>query len=165
MPEQRRDALEVWRPAIIARRISPSSARVARVQDKLADPSACLVIGARVRAHRRDGTRRGPPRTGRDRGNHAGAGHISVVFVAPDRWGRGMGAQLVGALHREARAREWLRLTLWTRATNQGARRLYVRSGYRTTRRTQRLPDGDEIIQYEFLLDEIPVSAKPSSRV
>jgi ribosomal protein S18 acetylase RimI-like enzyme len=74
-----------------------------------------------------------------------------------------MGAQLVGALHREARAREWLRLTLWTRATNQRARRLYVRSGYRTTRRTHRLRDGDEIVQDELLLEEIPEPAKPSS--
>jgi GNAT superfamily N-acetyltransferase len=82
----------------------------------------------------------------------AGVGHVSMVFVAPTRWGLGIGGRLVEALHTEMRAMTWHKASLWTRATNERARRLYERSGYTITGDTKRLDSGDEIVRYEVLL-------------
>jgi GNAT superfamily N-acetyltransferase len=54
-----------------------------------------------------------------------GYGHVSMVFVHPDLWGRGLGRQLLKGLHERASERGWSRTTLWTRASNARARRMY----------------------------------------
>lgn len=53
-----------------------------------------------------------------------GYGHVSIVFVHPDMWGRGLGRQLLQGLHERATDRGWERTTLWTRASNVRAGRL-----------------------------------------
>ena len=53
-----------------------------------------------------------------------------MVFAAPERWGQGIGAELMDYLHDQMRAREWEIASLWTRASNHPARRLYARLGY-----------------------------------
>ena len=56
--------------------------------------------------------------------------HISMVFVAPDYWGRGIGGRLVAALLPEARSRGYDRAQLWTQSDNARARRLYEGRGF-----------------------------------
>ena len=40
-----------------------------------------------------------------------GYGHVSMVFVHPDLWGRGLGRQLLKGLHERASERGWSRTT------------------------------------------------------
>jgi GNAT superfamily N-acetyltransferase len=64
-----------------------------------------------------------------------------MVFVAPDRWGGGLGGRLVDALLEEVRARGYERAQLWTQTDNARARRLYQRRGFR--------PSGSEKDEFE----------------
>ena len=145
-------ALEVWRAANTARGLAPSPARIARVRKKLADRSSCLVVG------RQEGRVIAMALAEPGRELHGegpivrGVGHISMVFVTPDRWGRGIGSRLVETLHREMRGRGWRTASVWTRADNQRGRRLYEASGYRLTGDAKRLPGGDEILRYQLSL-------------
>jgi GNAT superfamily N-acetyltransferase len=61
--------------------------------------------------------------------------HVSMVFVAPDRWGEGLGGRLVDALLEEVRGRGYDRAQLWTQTENVRARRLYERRGFRPSGR------------------------------
>lgn len=83
------------------------------------------------------------------------AGHVSMVFVAPERWGRGVGGQLLDALHLAMRARNWETSSLWTRSSNERARRLYEGRGYRPTAEAKHLR-GHEIVRYELQLQADP---------
>ncbi len=85
-----------------------------------------------------------------------GAGHVSMVFVDPDRWGEGIGKRLLHALHVEMRGASWDESSLWTRASNERARRLYSRCGYVPTGDLKRLHDTDEIVRYEAHLTPVP---------
>jgi GNAT superfamily N-acetyltransferase len=78
-----------------------------------------------------------------------GDGHVSMVFVHPDLWGRGVGGQLLQGLHERATEIGWSRLTLWTRAANALARRLYEGQGYRGSGHQATLGNGDPILQLE----------------
>ncbi|WP_344618827.1 GNAT family N-acetyltransferase [Dactylosporangium salmoneum] len=137
-------ALDVWRAANEARGRAPTPARIERVRAKLRAPDAVVVVafdGAGTVAM-------GLAEPGRaDDGAGApipGYGHVSMVFVRPDAWGRGHGAPVLAALHEP-----WPRTTLWTREDNARARRLYEKSGYLPTGRTARLAEGDGIMQLE----------------
>lgn len=74
--------------------------------------------------------------------------HISMVFVAPDRWGQRIGAQLVDAITAEARSRGYSRAQLWTHADNVRAQRLYERRGFRRTGREKDDDLGEPIVHY-----------------
>nr|BFE62687.1 hypothetical protein GCM10020063_072130 [Dactylosporangium thailandense] len=140
-------ALEVWRAANEARGHAPAPARVERVRAKLREPGALVVVAV----DQGDGetVAMGLAEPGRaDDGAGApvaGEGHVSMVFVAPARWGAGLGGLVLDALH----AAGWARTTLWTRTSNARARRLYEKAGYRPTGRTSALPAGDGIMQLE----------------
>ena len=75
----------------VARFLPPSVDRVARIWEKLAEPEACLVIG-HLDADR-DVVAMALAEPGRaEHGAGAvipGYGHVSMVFVHPDMWGRG----------------------------------------------------------------------------
>jgi GNAT superfamily N-acetyltransferase len=144
-------AVRVWRAANTARLLPPSVERVARIWEKLAEPEACLVI---VR-HDLSGdvlamalAEPGRARLGAGAAT-AGYGHVSMVFVHPDVWGRGVGRQLMQGLHERASEKGWSRTTLWTRASNARARRLYEVQGYRGSGHEATLGDGDPILQLE----------------
>jgi ribosomal protein S18 acetylase RimI-like enzyme len=62
--------------------------------------------------------------------------HVSMVFVAPDRWGEGLGGRLVDALLEKVRKTGFRRAQLWTQTDNARARRLYEGHGF--------LPSGRE---------------------
>jgi ribosomal protein S18 acetylase RimI-like enzyme len=84
---------------------------------------------------------------------HPHAGHVSMVFVEPERWGRGVGSRLLDALHREMRARDWRTSSLWTRSNNLRARRLYEGRGYSLTDEVKYFR-GQEIVRYELLIED-----------
>lgn len=148
----RSGALEVWRSANEARGLAPTPARIARVEQKLAESTGYLVVAcddegvvgmALAEPYRaQDGS--GPVMVGR--------GHVSMVFVASKRWGCGIGRELLDALHLTMRERGYNAASLWTRASNERARRLYEGCGYQLTADVKRLPGRDEIVRYEIAL-------------
>jgi ribosomal protein S18 acetylase RimI-like enzyme len=75
--------------------------------------------------------------------------HVSMVFVAPDRWRTGVGGALMAALAERAAAAGYRRMQVWTRASNHAAAGLYRRHGFRATGRTALLPDGEPILHHE----------------
>lgn len=77
-----------------------------------------------------------------------GLAHISAVFVAPERWGEGIGQALVDLVMEQARSRGYQRVQLWTHADNRHARALYEGKGFVASGREQVL-DGRSIVHYE----------------
>ena len=74
--------------------------------------------------------------------------HVSMVFVAPDYWGRGIGGRLVDALLPEARSRGYDRAQLWTQSDNARARRLYEGRGFVLSGR-EKDEFGERIVHYQ----------------
>jgi len=151
LPADHQAVVRVWRAANVARLLPPSAERVARIWEKLAEPYACLAIG-RLDPNG-DVLAMALAEPGRaEHGAGAvipGYGHVSMVFVHPDMWGRGVGRQLLQGLHESASERGRSRTTLWTRASNARARRLYEGQGYRRSGHETTLGDGDPILQFE----------------
>ena len=146
-------AIAVWRAANEARGMHPTPERVRRVDMKLREVDALVIV-----ARDDDGTHAGmalaePGRSEEGAGPViSDLGHISMVFVDPGEWGRGIGASLMGGMHDRAASKGWSKLSLWTRETNLRARHLYESRGYEMTGRVQQLRGGDRIIQYETSL-------------
>jgi len=70
------------------------------------------------------------------------------VFVAPERWGTGLGGEMVEAVLSEARSRGYDRARLWTHADNTRAQRLYENHGFRRTGREKQDDLGETIARY-----------------
>lgn len=100
-----------------------------------------MALGVQARAD--DGA--GPP--------VEGLCHVSMVFVAPDHWGEGLGGRLVDALLVEARLRGYERVQLWTQADNARGRRLYVGRGFRPSGR-EKAEFGELIVHYQRTLPQ-----------
>lgn len=66
----------------------------------------------------------------RDAGVALATGEIASFYVDPPAWGRGAGRELAEQLVRQARARNFARLTLWVIAGNTRARRFFERCGF-----------------------------------
>jgi GNAT superfamily N-acetyltransferase len=151
LPADQEAAVRVWHAANIARLRPPSAERVARIWEKLAEPDACLVIARLDPGGELLAMALAEP----GRAEHGagavlpGCGHVAMVFVHPDLWGRGVGGQLLRGLHDSAAQRSWSRMTLWTRASNVRARRLYEGQGYRRSGHETTFGDGDLIVQFE----------------
>lgn len=149
LPADHEAAVRVWRAATVAKLLPPSVDRVARIWEKLAESEACLVIGHL--AADRDVVAMALAEPGRaEHGAGAvipGYGHVSMVFVHPDMWGHGVGRQLLQGHHERASERGWSRTTLWTRASNARARRLYEGQGYRRSGHETTLGSGDPMQQ------------------
>jgi GNAT superfamily N-acetyltransferase len=56
--------------------------------------------------------------------------YLDLVFVAPERWGEGVGAMLLDTVIAEARGRGFSRIHLLTHDTNDRAHRLYASRGF-----------------------------------
>jgi ribosomal protein S18 acetylase RimI-like enzyme len=135
-PEELEAGIAVWRAANSARLGRPVRAqhetRVRSYGDAegfffvVAEDGGSVVAGAIGMQGRADDGR-GPP--------EPGLCHVSMVFVAPARWGQGIGGRLLDALLGEARARGYDRLQLWTDADNDRAQALFERTGLRRTGR------------------------------
>ena len=148
-PDEFRAGVAVWRAANDARLGRPLAAshevRVRSYEDAdgfffvVAEDDGEVVggvIGMQARAD--DGT--GPP--------EPGLCHVSMVFVAPDRWGRGIGARLLEVLMVEARARGYVRVQLWTDADNDRAQAVFERVGLRRTGREKVDDAGTPTVHY-----------------
>ena len=90
----------------------------------------------------------------------AGLCHVSLVFVAPDVWGQGIGSRLLDAVLDEASQQGYLRAQLWTHETNVRARRLYVSRQFALTGDRAVNPAGETIMRFERPLER----AHPGSR-
>jgi ribosomal protein S18 acetylase RimI-like enzyme len=144
-------AVAVWRAANAARRGGRPlpEALEARARRAVSKPDAFLVVAddageivgmaVGMQALADDGA--GPP--------IPGLAHVSMVFVAPERWGEGIGGRLVDAVLAEARARGYARAQLWTRVDNVRAQRLYEGRLFRRSGREMANDLGESIVHYE----------------
>jgi ribosomal protein S18 acetylase RimI-like enzyme len=148
-------AIAVWLAANSARRqgLTPGAEQATRVRHRVSDPGAFLllaedagdVVGMALGTQglADDGT--GPP--------VRGLCHVSMVFVAPAYWGRGIGGRLVDALLPEARSRGYDRAQLWTQSDNARARRLYEGRGFVPSGR-EKDEFGERIVHFQRALPE-----------
>jgi ribosomal protein S18 acetylase RimI-like enzyme len=153
-PNEHEAALRVWRAAIAARRGAPAPPHVAaRVRRYLGQADAFLLVAREpagvvgmalgLQGLADDGA--GPP--------VPGLCHVSSVYVAPERWGLGIGGALVDAVLAEAAARGYSRAQLWTQVDNARARRLYQSRGFAPSGREKDDGDlGDRILHLERTL-------------
>ena len=145
-PDDHAAAFEVWRASLTARDGRPPAEQIQRVvRENLAAPGTWLlvaedagVIVAIVTA--RDGAEDG----GRGPASR-GLCHIEMLFVAPDRWGAGIGGELLDAALDEVRRRGYVRAQLWVVQDNERATRLYARRGFRHSGRVASGDAGEAI--------------------
>ncbi len=147
-------AVAVWRAASAARRGGrPVAAeRETQVRGAAHQPGAFLlvaddageVVGMALALPGRADDGAGPP--------VPGLCFVSLVYVAPHRWGAGVGGRLVDAVLTEARSQGYTRAQLWTHADNPRAQRLYEGRGFRRSGREKEDDRGEWIVQYERAL-------------
>ena len=148
-PDDAEQALAVWTGANAARRgdRAPLPEQEERARRQIGAPGAFLfvaeaaggIVGMALGVQGRADDGAGPP--------VAGLCHVSMVFVAPDRWGEGIGGRLVDDLLAEARTRGYDRAQLWTQHDNRGARKLYEGRGFRPSGR-EKDEFGERIVHY-----------------
>ena len=148
-------AVAVWLAANSARRkgLKPGDKQAARARGHVNNPEAFLlvaedagdVVGMALGTQGLADDGAGPP--------VRGLCHVSMVFVAPDYWGIGLGGRLVDALLPEARSRGYDRVQLWTQFDNVRARRLYEGRGFVPSGR-EKDEFGERIVHYQRALPE-----------
>ncbi|MFC1417215.1 GNAT family N-acetyltransferase [Streptacidiphilus cavernicola] len=74
--------------------------------------------------------------------------HISLLSVAPDRWGRHVGRRLVEAVLTRGAADGFDEAQLWTHADNLRANRLYKAMGFRRSGRVRVDDWGELLVHY-----------------
>jgi GNAT superfamily N-acetyltransferase len=74
---------------------------------------------------------------------------VQMVFVAPERWGEGIGGRLNDAALAEARVRGFERALLWTHADDERVRRLYEGRGFGRTGPRVAGESSEPIVRYE----------------
>ena len=154
-PADVESAVAVWLAANSARRdgLPPRPEQEERARGHVSNPGAFLLVADHAgevvgmalgeQALSEDGA--GPP--------VKGLCHVSMVFVAPDYWGRGIGGRLVDALLPEARSRGYDRAQLWTQSDNVRARRLYEGRGFLPSGRAKD-EFGERIVHYQRALPQ-----------
>lgn len=142
-------AVRVWQAANIARGKRPSPERVARVVEKLQEPTAVPYIAASDTGI--VGMALFEPCRGDD-----GVGavipdvlHISMVFIDPASQRQGIGSRLMRYALDSARTSGVSSVSLWTDCENTGARKLYEVLGMKPTR-TRLVDEAVEWMRYEL---------------
>ncbi len=81
-------------------------------------------------------------------------GHLSRLYVAPDRWAEGIGGQLYRAAIDHLSGAGFAEATLWVLERNERARSWYERLGWLCTgeRKSVYAPAGIEDVQYRIAL-------------
>jgi ribosomal protein S18 acetylase RimI-like enzyme len=85
----------------------------------------------------------------------SGTGEVYAIYVAPDRWGRGIGSSLLVRAMEELRASGYTSATLWVLAENAVGRRFYAGHGWETDGSTKPYRAGDaelEEVRYRIEL-------------
>jgi len=144
-------AVDLWRTSNEARISGPPTPPEveATVRGWIATPDAMLLVAER------EGRIIGMTLAVDAREDHGrglaipGLCHVSLVFVAPDAWGQGIGALLLDALLTEVRRRGYQRTQLWTHETNVRAQRLYTSHQFTLTGDTEVNPAGETIMRFE----------------
>ena len=149
-PADTEPAISVWRAANAGRRngrpVSPGHEK--RVRNLLRDPDTFLLVAedsgelvgmaVGVQGRTQDGA--GTPIDG--------LCHISMIFVASERWGEGTGGQLVDAVLNEARSAGYGRVQLWTQTDNLRAQQLYEGRGFLPSGQQKKDDDLGELIMH-----------------
>jgi len=142
-------AVRVWQAANIARGKRPSPERVARVVEKLQEPTAAPYVAASDTSI--VGVTLLEPYRAED-----GAGavvpdalHISMIFIDPVSQRQGVGSRLMRYALDSAHASGVSSVSLWTGCENTSARKLYEALGMKPTR-TRRLSETVEWVRYEL---------------
>lgn len=143
-------AVKVWQLANTARRdgVSVPAEHEDRVRGYLAKPDAFLVVaevdealvGMAIGMQALDEDGLGPP--------IPGLCHVSMVFVHPERWGRGIGKQLMLRVIDDGVRHGYDSFQLWTHADNRRAQRLYEGLGFTRTGRSKDDDLGERIVHY-----------------
>ncbi|MHA6760647.1 GNAT family N-acetyltransferase [Streptacidiphilus sp. PAMC 29251] len=147
-------AVALWTLSHVARRNGRPlpEAHITLAQERMAAPEALLLLAHRPEADGADliGTILGVQ--GRDQD---GAGpplpgllHISLLSVAPDRWGQHVGRLLVEAVLTRALAGSFREAQLWTHADNLRANRLYKAMDFRRSGRVRVDDWGELLVHY-----------------
>ena len=91
---------------------------------------------------------------------------LRMLLVEPSARGLGLGGHLVDVCTEFARAAGYRKIVLWTNSVLEGARRLYVRAGYRLTAEKRHHVWGKDQISETWELDLAPPrgSAKTAGR-
>jgi ribosomal protein S18 acetylase RimI-like enzyme len=144
-------AVRVWQAANIARGKRPSPERLARVIEKLQEPTAVSYVAASEAGIA--GIALLEPYRAEDGAGAvvADALHISMVFVDPPSQRQGVGSRVMRYALDSAHASGVSRFSLWTDRENAGARSLYETLGMKPTR-TRRVSDTVEWVRYELEL-------------
>ncbi|MEZ0065527.1 ribosomal protein S18 acetylase RimI-like enzyme [Streptacidiphilus sp. MAP12-20] len=148
------EALGVWQHSHLIRRNGRPLPRdhVRLAHARMAAPGALLLLAREegrpgsgivgtilgVQGLTEDGA--GPPQ--------AGLLHLSLLSVAPDRWGQRVGRRLIEQLLAEGRTQEFSEAQLWTHADNLRANRLYRALGFRRTGRVKIDDWGELLVHY-----------------
>jgi ribosomal protein S18 acetylase RimI-like enzyme len=142
-------AVRVWQAANIARGKRPRPERVARVAQKLQEPTAVPYVAAGaagivgmalLESYRaEDGTGAVVP----------DALHISMIFIDPASQRQGVGTRLMRYALDSARASGVSNVSLWTGCENTGAHKLYEALGMKPTQ-TRRMSETVEWVRYEL---------------
>ena len=148
--ESRRLAVGVWQAARRAAGNLPSEARSERVAAKVARGAEAGEVA--LLAHygeRAAGMLVAEPFRDED-GPDDACGHLSMVFVDPALWGCGVASAPMRSLQRGDHGPGWTRLSVWTRATNLRAQRLYRARGFTDTGERATLHEGEVIGRWEW---------------
>ena len=150
-PSDIEPAIAVWKASITARRagrpVPPE--HEAQVWFALRKPDAFLlvaedadaIVGMALGMQGLADEGAGPP--------VPGLTHVSLVFVAPGRWGEGIGGCLIDAVLDEARLRGYTRAQLWTHADNARGQRLYEGRRFWRSGREKDDAAGERIVHFE----------------
>jgi ribosomal protein S18 acetylase RimI-like enzyme len=143
-------AVRVWQVANIARGKRPSPERVARVVEKLQEPTAAPYVAASIDTGIVGMALLEPCRA--DDGAGAlipHALHVSMVFIDPTSQRQGVGSRLMRYALDGAHSSGVSRVSLWTGCENTAARKLYEVLGMKPTR-TRRVNKAVEWMRYEL---------------
>jgi GNAT superfamily N-acetyltransferase len=80
-----------------------------------------------------------------------GAAELVSMWVAPEWRGRGMGAELVGAVVTWAAGQDFVEVRLWVAEGNEAAERLYSRCGFTRTGAAQPIREGEARLELEMV--------------
>lgn len=108
------------------------------------DGDRCVGMGLAMQSRADHGS--GPP--------EPGIWFLSLIYVAPDRWGEGIGGRIAGELLATGRDGGFDIARLWTESDNDRAQRLYARLGFLPTGYTRLSDRGEPITQFEVSLGE-----------
>ncbi len=161
-------AVELWTLSHVARRNGRPlpDAHVTLARQRMASPDSLLLLAGESGAGPGAGPDSAPIGTiiavqGLDQD---GAGppvpgllHISLLSVAPDRWGRRVGRLLVEAVLTRGAADGFTQAQLWTHADNLRANRLYKAMGFRRSGRVRVDDWGELLVHYRRGLTDLPV--------